>query len=44
MRFDTAARRISARLGGPIGFLIALVVGLRRVQRWRAGRTLRSRT
>ena len=43
MRFDTVARRISTRLGGPLGFVIALVVGLRRVRRWRARRSLRSR-
>jgi hypothetical protein len=42
MRFDTVARRISTRLGGPIGFLIALMVGVRRVRRWRARRSLRS--
>lgn len=43
MRFETVARRISTRLGGPLGFVIALVVGVLRVRRWRARRTLRAR-
>jgi hypothetical protein len=42
MRFDAVARRISTRLGGPIGFVIALLVGVQRVKRWRARRSLRS--
>jgi hypothetical protein len=40
MRFETIARRISTRLGGPIGFVIALLVGVRRFRRWRGRRAL----
>lgn len=44
MSFDTVARRLVARIGGPLGFLIALSVAIRRIQRWRARRSAHTRT
>jgi hypothetical protein len=44
MSFDTVARRLSARIGGPLGFLIALSIAVRRVKRWRAQRSAPTRT
>jgi hypothetical protein len=44
MSFDAVARRLSARVGGPLGFLIALSVAVRRIKRWRAQRPAETQT
>jgi hypothetical protein len=44
MSFDTVARRLSTRIGKPLGFLIALSIAVRRIKRWRTHRSAQTHT